>query len=171
MCYEKAGELCGTRGYDVIGQGGDRGVAVSAGQFGGFGGSVISRNLLVTCKSAATTSPGGSEPAGLNGTFRGEIRGVAYGNAFAMRVTFTLVQTGDKVAGVWNTTGGTSGTASAIVRDKILSVFRAKQLNPCEGEFTGKAAIEDNSLSLRGSYAGSDCNGSVEAAFAVSRDQ
>src|SRR5712692_1373139 len=50
MCYSKAGELCGTRGYDVVGQGGDSGVAVSAGQSGVVGGSVISRSLLVACK-------------------------------------------------------------------------------------------------------------------------
>lgn len=110
-----------------------------------------------------------SEPAGLNGTFTGDIQGMAYGKAFAMRVTFTLVQNGDQVVGVWNTTGGTSGTVSGLIRDQSLSVFRAKQVNPCEGELTGKAAIENNGLRLRGNYSGSDCNGSISAAFTVNR--
>lgn len=56
-----------------------------------------------------------SKPAGLNGTFTGDIQGMAYGKAFAMRVTFTLVQNGDQVVGVWNTTGGTSGTVSGLI--------------------------------------------------------
>jgi len=50
MCYEKAGNLCGTKGYEVIGQGGDSGAVASVSPSGGFGGSVISRSLLVKCK-------------------------------------------------------------------------------------------------------------------------
>lgn len=50
MCYEKAGDLCGTKGYDVIGQGSDRGAVVSVNPTGGFGGSTISRSLMVKCK-------------------------------------------------------------------------------------------------------------------------
>lgn len=165
MCYEKAGELCGTSGYDVIGQNVDHGVAVSP----GFGGSLISRNLFVGCKSGSTPPVAGPALVGLSGTFGGEISGTAYGRAYALRVTFTLVQTGDQIAGVWNTTGGTSGTISALVRGAVISAFRAKQLNPCDGEFTGTAAVEENGARLRGNYAGSDCNGSIDAAFIVNR--
>ena len=50
MCYEKAGDLCGSRGYEVIGQGSDRGAIASANQTGGFAASTISRSLLVKCK-------------------------------------------------------------------------------------------------------------------------
>ena len=50
MCYEKAGDLCGAKGYEVIGQGGDHGAVVSVNQSGGFGGSMISRSLLVKCR-------------------------------------------------------------------------------------------------------------------------
>lgn len=50
MCYEKAGDLCGTRGYEVIGQGGDFGTVASVNPSGGVGGSVISRSLLIKCK-------------------------------------------------------------------------------------------------------------------------
>ena len=41
MCYEKAGDLCGTKGYEVIGQGSDQGAIASVNQTGGFAGSTI----------------------------------------------------------------------------------------------------------------------------------
>lgn len=47
MCYEKAGEICGAKGYEVIAGGSDQGVLVS----GNLGGSVISRSMLVKCKN------------------------------------------------------------------------------------------------------------------------
>jgi hypothetical protein len=50
MCYEKAGNLCTTKGYEVIGRGGDSGAVASVNPSGGFAGSVISRTLLVKCK-------------------------------------------------------------------------------------------------------------------------
>lgn len=50
MCYEKAGNLRATKGYEVIGQGGDSGAVGSVNPSGGFAGSVISRTLLVKCK-------------------------------------------------------------------------------------------------------------------------
>jgi uncharacterized protein YceK len=47
MCYEKAGKLCGTKGYVVLEKSGDKGAMVTAGQFGLFGGSVINRSMLI----------------------------------------------------------------------------------------------------------------------------
>jgi len=49
-CYEKAGELCGSRGYDVIVRSDDKGAAVVANQYGLYGGSTIQRNMLIKCK-------------------------------------------------------------------------------------------------------------------------
>ena len=48
-CYEKAGELCGQRGYEVITQSGEQGAVAAAGQFGAFGGSTFIRNMLIKC--------------------------------------------------------------------------------------------------------------------------
>lgn len=58
MCLEKAGEICGAKGYDVMTSTGDTGAFVqgtSAGTSMGYntqvsGGTVITRNLLVSCK-------------------------------------------------------------------------------------------------------------------------
>ncbi len=49
-CYKKAGKICGVRGYDVLSKSGDRGATISANQFGTYGGSVITRNMVVVCK-------------------------------------------------------------------------------------------------------------------------
>ncbi len=53
-CYKKAGEICGARGYDVLSKSGDRGFTISANQFGAYGGSVITRNIVVACKQQKT---------------------------------------------------------------------------------------------------------------------
>lgn len=51
MCYEKAGEICGTRGYEVLEKSGDQGAMVSGNQFGFYGGSFMNRSMIVQCKS------------------------------------------------------------------------------------------------------------------------
>lgn len=50
-CYEKAGEICGTRGYDVIAGGSDQGMVVAGSQYGLYGGSVMSRSMLIKCRN------------------------------------------------------------------------------------------------------------------------
>ncbi len=49
-CYQKAGEVCGNRGYDILLQTGDQGSTMSANQFGAYGGAVITRSLVAACK-------------------------------------------------------------------------------------------------------------------------
>ena len=50
MCYEKAGELCKERGYEVVAKEGDEGSTVTGTQYGVYGGSVMTRTLLIACK-------------------------------------------------------------------------------------------------------------------------
>jgi hypothetical protein len=45
-CYEKAGDLCGTRGYEVINALGAGGAIIGA--YGG--GSVMQKSLVIQCK-------------------------------------------------------------------------------------------------------------------------
>lgn len=49
-CLEKAGSLCGARGYEVLERSGDEGSVVGAGQYSMYGGSVITRTMLIVCK-------------------------------------------------------------------------------------------------------------------------
>ena len=48
-CYEKAGDLCGTKGYEVLEKDGDTGNTFSENQFGLHGGSIINRSMVVKC--------------------------------------------------------------------------------------------------------------------------
>ena len=50
MCYEKAGDICGTKGYEVLEKNGDQGTTVSGNLFGVYGGSVINRSMIIKCK-------------------------------------------------------------------------------------------------------------------------
>lgn len=107
--------------------------------------------------------------SGLNGTYTGDIAGASRGQSFAMRVTFTLVQSGNQIAGTWNTTGGTSGTVTGVLEEGRVLDFRARQVNPCLGEFLGTVAVENNANLLRGRYSGLDCGGAVSASFEAAR--
>ena len=51
MCAEKAGEICGTRGYEVVaGRGGTAGTIETYNRYGGSSGPVIERTMLIRCK-------------------------------------------------------------------------------------------------------------------------
>lgn len=54
MCLEKAGEICGAKGYDVLASTGDQGAFVqgtaTSTSAQASGGSVITRNMLISCK-------------------------------------------------------------------------------------------------------------------------
>lgn len=128
---------------------------------------------LIRQGSGSPTGPPTSAigTSGLDGTYTGDIAGNARGQRFAMRVTFTLVQSGNQLAGTWNTTGGTSGTVIGVLEQGRVSDFRARQVNPCAGEFLGAVDVESNGTVLRGQYAGSDCGGAVTASFEAIRQQ
>jgi hypothetical protein len=49
-CLEKAGDICGEKGYTVLEKTGDQGTVVTGGQFGLYGGSVMNRSMIVQCK-------------------------------------------------------------------------------------------------------------------------
>ena len=51
MCYEKAGKLCGEKGYEVLAKSGDQGAMITATQFGLVGGSVMNRSMIIQCKT------------------------------------------------------------------------------------------------------------------------
>lgn len=50
MCYEKAGEICGGKGYDILEKSGEQGATVSMSQYGLFGGSTMNRIMIIKCK-------------------------------------------------------------------------------------------------------------------------
>jgi hypothetical protein len=53
QCYQRAGEICGAAGYDIIQQIGEGGVYGQAGQGGGFVSTTNNRTMVVKCKGHA----------------------------------------------------------------------------------------------------------------------
>ena len=51
MCYEKAGEICGAKGYDILEKSGEQGVSVAGNSSGVYGSSTFGRTMLIACKS------------------------------------------------------------------------------------------------------------------------
>lgn len=49
-CEEKAGSLCGTRGYEIVSRTGDRGEIITANSSGAYAVPVMMRAMMVTCK-------------------------------------------------------------------------------------------------------------------------
>jgi hypothetical protein len=54
QCYERAGELCGPRGYDILQQVGEEGAYAQGGRGGGFASTTNNRMMIVKCKGEGT---------------------------------------------------------------------------------------------------------------------
>lgn len=50
MCYEKAGELCGPKGYTVLQKSGEQGAVAHVDSDGGFASTTNTRTMLISCK-------------------------------------------------------------------------------------------------------------------------
>ena len=51
-CLERAGKICGSRGYDILlGGAENHGTGMSAGQFGLFAAPMVSREIIIRYKS------------------------------------------------------------------------------------------------------------------------
>lgn len=50
-CYEKAGDLCGANGYDVITRDGEDGASLAATGGTVYGSSLMKRSMLVRCSN------------------------------------------------------------------------------------------------------------------------
>ncbi len=49
-CQKKAGELCGTRGYNILSVNGEQGAVFTANPQSAFGSTTIYRNMMIACK-------------------------------------------------------------------------------------------------------------------------
>jgi predicted alpha/beta hydrolase len=54
MCYEKAGEICGAKGYDILTKEGEQGASVAGSSSGNssgvYGSSLHFRTMTIACK-------------------------------------------------------------------------------------------------------------------------
>lgn len=56
-CYEKAGALCGAKGYNVLAVNGETGAVIVANPQSAFGSTVINRTMMVSCKAREQSPP------------------------------------------------------------------------------------------------------------------
>jgi len=49
-CYEKAGEICGHRGYEILDKSTEHGHMTSVTQWGVYSSPTIERNITIKCK-------------------------------------------------------------------------------------------------------------------------
>lgn len=50
LCYEKAGQICKNRGYEILSREGEESPLLSATEYGVLSGSSVKRSLVITCK-------------------------------------------------------------------------------------------------------------------------
>lgn len=49
-CYAKAGNVCRSKGYEIVRRDSDTGASAAATQYGAYGGTIQRRSLLIACK-------------------------------------------------------------------------------------------------------------------------
>ena len=106
------------------------------------------------------------EPGDLTGIYEGELHFPSH----TVRITTTLVQTQDQVAGWWSTVSesGAGTLTGSVIAGSILH-WKGIQMAPCPGALKGVAAIKDRGAILEGPYTITNCRGTTEARFSVAR--
>ena len=52
LCYEKAGEICGEKGFVILDKTGGTGVVIAGVQYGVYGESEQNRSMIIKCSQA-----------------------------------------------------------------------------------------------------------------------
>jgi hypothetical protein len=105
----------------------------------------------------------------VTGTFGGQLFGHSGGHTFSSNLILTLEGVGKEVKGAWIAEQGKSGKVTGTLAGSKIASLRLQQLEPCAGSYDGSAVIVEDGSRLRGSYAGTDCKGQVDASFIVVR--
>jgi hypothetical protein len=143
------------------------------------GAAATNRAPMATTVTSTRIESWSSTPAGaasspapaldLTGTFSGTLSGSAHGVAFSTTIRFTMIENGQDLSAIFVTANGASGGIRGRTGTDEISGLSVDQTNPCRGTFEGAATIAENGSKLRGSYAGNDCKGEVDASFVVRR--
>jgi hypothetical protein len=56
-CFQKAGDICGARGYTVLVRSDEPGFTVMANQYGGFANTTNNRMMIVRCNEGTPAAP------------------------------------------------------------------------------------------------------------------
>ena len=126
-------------------------------------------SYLVVALSLVLTTPASCAiegPGDLTGIYEGELHFPSH----SVRITATLVQTQDQVAGWWSTVlESASGTITGSVIAGSTLDWKGIQMAPCPGALKGVATIKDRGAILEGPYTITNCRGTTEARFSVAR--
>src|SRR5262249_33064156 len=108
------------------------------------------------------------EPGDLTGIYEGELHFPSH----IVRITATLVQTQDHVAGLWSTVfeSGSGTITGRVIAGSTLD-WKGVQTAPCSGAMKGIATIKDRGPILEGPYTLTNCRGTTEARFGVARQR
>lgn len=49
-CFAKAGDICASRGYEVLSKAGESGEAIGGSSMGFYGGNTMNRSMIVKCR-------------------------------------------------------------------------------------------------------------------------
>jgi hypothetical protein len=49
LCYEKAGQICGEKGFEILDKTGDTGVVIAGVHYGVYGESDQNRSMIIKC--------------------------------------------------------------------------------------------------------------------------
>ena len=115
--------------------------------------------------------PLGLPDANLTGTWNATLTvtgGVQAPVGTQLTATFTIAQTGSTITGTFSTGGGFSGSLSGTVSGETFSLT-ITQGAPCPGTFTGAGTATSAVTQMAGSYAGSDCNGTLAVDFVATK--
>ncbi len=106
------------------------------------------------------------EPGALTGIYEGELHFPSH----VVRITATLFQTQDHVAGLWSTVfeSGSGMITGSVIAGSTLD-WNGVQTTPCPGALKGIATIKDRGAILEGPYTITNCRGTAEARFSVAR--
>ena len=56
-CFQRAGDICGTKGYTVLQRSDEAGFAAAVNQYGGYAGTTTNRAMIVRCNDGAPPMP------------------------------------------------------------------------------------------------------------------
>jgi hypothetical protein len=62
-CFQRAGEICGARGYTVLTRSDEPGFSAAVGQYGGYAGTTTNRMMIVQCNDGTNVAAPQPAPA------------------------------------------------------------------------------------------------------------
>lgn len=78
-CYQKAGDICGADGYQILARNGSTGAVAGGGPGSFFAGTVTHRTLLIACKNSPPVAATASTSSGAIGEVAGDWSGYYIG--------------------------------------------------------------------------------------------